>query len=110
MGAPKLHAALQWKRSWSEDTVGDNWEDSSFITRPSGRRPRRKIDPIRGPRDAYLRPMIDSTGIRQRLSFKSQASGFTTNCKGHWPLLLGCRRLQQPAAIHHNRVAAKTWQ
>jgi hypothetical protein len=65
---------LQWKRSWSEDTVGDNWEDTSFITRPSGRRPNRKVDPIRGPRDAYLRPMIDVTGVRQRLAFKPQAS------------------------------------
>jgi hypothetical protein len=54
--------------------VGDNWEDTSFITRPSGRRPNRKVDPIRGPRDAYLRPMIDVTGIRQRLAFKPQAS------------------------------------
>ena len=68
---------LQWKRSWSEDTVGDNWEDTSFITRPSGRRPSRKVDPIRGPRDAYLRPMIDGTGIRQRLAFKPQASTCT---------------------------------
>jgi hypothetical protein len=74
-------AALQWKRSWSEDTVGDNWEDTAFISRPSGRRPKRKVDPIRGPRDAYLRPMIDTIGIRQRLAFKQQASGHVQGCK-----------------------------
>lgn len=78
---------LQWKRSWSEDTVGDNWEDTSFITRPSGRRPNRKVDPIRGPRDAYLRPMIDVTGIRQRLAFKPQASMCTQYRSSNLPAL-----------------------
>jgi len=66
----------RWRRSWSEDwTQGDggdgSWAESDdSSTTPSG--PAREIDPIRGPRDAYLRPMIDARGIRQRLAFKSQ--------------------------------------
>lgn len=59
-------------QDWTQGDGGDgSWAESDdSSTTPSG--PAREIDPIRGPRDAYLRPMIDARGIRQRLAFKSQ--------------------------------------
>ncbi len=62
---------IQWERSWSEDPLDDSWADTTRDNRPRNV-PGRRVDPIRGPRDAYLRPMIDSIGIRQRFAFKSQ--------------------------------------
>lgn len=73
-------------------------EDSSWSEEPSSdqdnkiRYPR-EIDPIRGPRDAYLRPMIDARGIRQRLAFKSQVAAPLSRmlCPSSITLdLLGC--------------------
>lgn len=64
----------RWQRSWSESENEDSaWSEDLTSEEANQIRYPRQVDPIRGlPRDAYLRPMIDARGIRQRLAFKSQ--------------------------------------
>lgn len=63
----------RWQRSWSESEHEDSsWSEEPVSDQDNKVRYPREIDPIRGPRDAYLRPMIDARGVRQRLAFKSQ--------------------------------------
>lgn len=61
-----------WQQNWDGwDQEWDDWE-SSQPTEPeptSKQQKYKRMASRRGPRDAYLRPMIDREGIRQRLTW-----------------------------------------
>ena len=69
-----------WDHAW--DDIDDDWDEwggagtrgaAPADPQPGGRRRRQfsRAESRRGPRDAYLRPMIDREGIRQRLTLRA---------------------------------------
>ena len=61
-------------QDWTKGDGGDgSWAEVPDSSQPL-RGPARETDPFQGPRDAFLRPMIDARGVRQRLSFKSEVN------------------------------------
>ena len=78
---PEQHQEFDsgWDHAW--DDIDDDWDEwgdpgargtSATDPPPGGRRRRQftRAESRRGPRDAYLRPMIDREGIRQRLTLR----------------------------------------
>ena len=63
-----------WQQNWDGwEAEWDDW-DSSGPQEPeptSARQKYKRMASRRGPRDAYLRPMIDREGIRQRLTWNA---------------------------------------
>ena len=61
-----------WQQNWEGwEQDWDDWDSSGpREAEPTSKRQRyKRMASRRGPRDAYLRPMIDSEGIRQRLTW-----------------------------------------